>query len=546
MRSLAHGLTWCLITVFAFACSTADFGGSSKTSLGRANSGNPARPAASGLDGPGNNSAAATDASSNGTPQGTTGGGTNEEAKNCSVGCCPSQNIAFVDCAGSTPASFKPGAFTITSVSCAQARASADALKNYDTIVYFGAAESNGKAPLGIDTALNNGSKVLAFVPGGSSGLLSGFYSLLFEIAIEFVSNIGGSTVRVQNPSVMSAAFQKQNYNAARISYFMRNSLNTEPLWCSSLVATSAIGLQTTTFHAYLLDSPARHGLLSLTTLTQPNGSTGFDFSEPFLAAQLQQPWNKAGDSQSCGLPCSGGNKGSPFFGDGSNGGNNGGSNGGNNGGNNSNPPPGFSKPGNGFTTATGVGKPVIYLYPTKTQDVTVNLAFDGQFVTTYPSYDNAVGGWRMRANPDGKLFDLRDQREYSYIYWNGNTNAFKPDFNDGFVVKGNESRRFLEEKLAHLGLSPREANDMIVYWLPYLERNPYNLIHFSGEEYTKIARMNITPKPDSLLRVFMVFKRLEKPMPIKAQSLPTFKRYGFTAVEWGGTEIGGSWHLIQ
>ena len=48
-----------------------------------------------------------------------------------------------------------------------------------------------------------------------------------------------------------------------------------------------------------------------------------------------------------------------------------------------------------------------------------------------------------------------------------------------GFVVKGEDTAAFLQEKLAYLGLTPREYNECIVYWLPRLEGNPYNLISF-------------------------------------------------------------------
>lgn len=67
---------------------------------------------------------------------------------------------------------------------------------------------------------------------------------------------------------------------------------------------------------------------------------------------------------------------------------------------------------------------------------------------------------------------------------------------------------------------------------------NPYNLIHFAEESYTKTAPLTITPKEDSLLRVFMVVKALQEPIEVKAQTFKPFERKGFTVVERGGTEI--------
>lgn len=70
------------------------------------------------------------------------------------------------------------------------------------------------------------------------------------------------------------------------------------------------------------------------------------------------------------------------------------------------------------------------------------------------------------------------------------------------------------------------------------MKDNSYNLIHFAQEEYTKSAPLTITPKEDSLLRVFMVFKALQEPIEVKAQTFKAFERKGFTVIERGGTEI--------
>ena len=48
-------------------------------------------------------------------------------------------------------------------------------------------------------------------------------------------------------------------------------------------------------------------------------------------------------------------------------------------------------------------------------------------------------------------------------------------------------------------------------------------------------AKLVITPKPDSLLRVFMVYKPLQQKITVPEQELKPFTRKGFTVVEWGG-----------
>ena len=102
---------------------------------------------------------------------------------------------------------------------------------------------------------------------------------------------------------------------------------------------------------------------------------------------------------------------------------------------------------------------------------------------------------------------------------------------------KGKDTAAFLQEKLAYLGLTPKEYNEFIVFWLPKMQNTPYNLITFQGKSYTDHARLNISPKPVSLLRVFMVYQPLKQNITIPEQKLSPFKRKGFTVIEWGGTE---------
>ncbi len=189
-------------------------------------------------------------------------------------------------------------------------------------------------------------------------------------------------------------------------------------------------------------------------------------------------------------------------------------------------PPP---KDGDGPALA----KPVIYLYPEEETEVTVCLDLDGDLTCTYPAYD---GGWTVTAQPGGILTDAVGQT-YNYLYWEGVTST-EYDFSQGFCVPGEDTAAFLEDALARLGLTRREANEFIVYWLPRMEPHPYNLIAFQAAAYTDHARLTITPEPDSLLRVFMAWQPLDGQTDIPPQDLPAFDRNGFTVVEWGGAEI--------
>ncbi len=182
---------------------------------------------------------------------------------------------------------------------------------------------------------------------------------------------------------------------------------------------------------------------------------------------------------------------------------------------------------------AVGDAKPVIYLYPEKETEVSVRLDYDGALTCAYPAYD---GAWTVTAAPDGTLTDEAGQT-YNYLYWEGAAQT-EYDFSQGFCVPGADTAAFLEDALSRLGLTRREANEFIVYWLPRMEPSPYNLIAFQADAYTDHARLTVTPEPDSLLRVFMAWKPLEAPMDLPAQELPAFERTGFTVVEWGGAEL--------
>lgn len=180
--------------------------------------------------------------------------------------------------------------------------------------------------------------------------------------------------------------------------------------------------------------------------------------------------------------------------------------------------------------------KPVIYLYPETRQQVAVKLDLHGQLTCTYPAYRD---GWNVTADPDGTLTDDRGQ-QYSYLYWEGITED-RFDYSSGYCIEGEYTAAFLEDALAQLGLNRREANEFIVYWLPQMEQNPYNLIYFQQEAYTELAPLEITPTPDTLIRVFMVWQPSDVYVQMSNPNLTAPERVGFTAVEWGGTQRIGA-----
>ena len=182
------------------------------------------------------------------------------------------------------------------------------------------------------------------------------------------------------------------------------------------------------------------------------------------------------------------------------------------------------------------IAKPIIYLYPEETTNVSVKLGNPEKITCSYPKYTT---GWNVQAKSNGDLIDLDTNKELYSLYYESESNySFKVE-KDGFVVKAENIAEFLEEKLSILGLTDREREEFIIYWLPKLEANNYNYIRFAtADEINENMPLEITPKPQTLIRILMTFKGLENPIIVDEQVLTPVERKGFVAVEWGGAEI--------
>jgi len=207
-----------------------------------------------------------------------------------------------------------------------------------------------------------------------------------------------------------------------------------------------------------------------------------------------------------------------------------------------------------------GCGKPVIYLYPQKPTEVTVKFLQPMNFTVDIPAY---AGQWDVLANPDGELKDLRPEVTdcnsinynlegsryaqkacasgiYPYLYWAGQTAGTYPSPSGGWVVAKNNLQSFLEDKLTAIGLNQKEKADMAAYWVPeLLAKNApyYRLSFFQAAEMDKFIPMQVNPKPDTTIRVFLDWSPLQNLPEVlpEPQVLQHLNRQGFTLVEWGG-----------
>lgn len=220
------------------------------------------------------------------------------------------------------------------------------------------------------------------------------------------------------------------------------------------------------------------------------------------------------------------------------------------------------------YPNGTGNGaiyrKPAVYLY-TKTP-LKVNIKLDKSVLISYDAPKYAQNkGWNVLAYPDGKIKDLQPQytncktydkkklgleyakkaclaNNYPYVFWEGKmTKKPIPASKYGWIVKQNDLQSFLNKKLDYIGFNKAEKDEFVRFWVKWLSNEGYNryFIYFlQTQAVNELAPMQVTPKPTSVNRIYMVAKPVTKktgsvPAP---QKLEKFKRNGFTLVEWGGT----------
>jgi hypothetical protein len=181
--------------------------------------------------------------------------------------------------------------------------------------------------------------------------------------------------------------------------------------------------------------------------------------------------------------------------------------------------------------------KPVIYLYPEKEMDISVqlNINSDSKLTTIYPKFNRENNTWNVYAKPNGDI--QLNNKIYPYLFWEAQSYS-NLEMNEGFIVNDTNAEEFLENKLKILGLNEKESTDFITYWLPVLLKNKLSLCTFQTEKFFNNFKLNINPKPDTLIRIFLSIKKIDSPIKIKEQKLDKNERKGYTVIEWGGTNI--------
>lgn len=184
-----------------------------------------------------------------------------------------------------------------------------------------------------------------------------------------------------------------------------------------------------------------------------------------------------------------------------------------------------------GVASVAECGKPVIYLYPTTTTEISVKLPPTIDVTVSEPTYPHQ--GWTTVAEPNGQL-TMADGNTYGSLFWEGYGATYKTP-TTGFIVKGNEVESFLQKTLAQYGLNVQESKDFMDFWVPIMK--PYNTmrISFVTDEWSKNVPLSVSPEPQTSIRIFMDWSPVSSNTTIKAPTITTPSRDGYTLVEWGG-----------
>ncbi|ORY88615.1 hypothetical protein BCR35DRAFT_288833 [Leucosporidium creatinivorum] len=237
-------------------------------------------------------------------------------------------------------------------------------------------------------------------------------------------------------------------------------------------------------------------------------------------------------------------------------------------------------------------GKPVIYLFPPSALNsvrVDLTLVPEWTFSAMYPLSDITRGkngtsstSWTVAASPDGNHVDKASSLSLSYLFWEAHAPSLPPSppllpsdaplplpsaaFNPGRPSLNRSNAALLpftsflshlDKALTSLSLHTSARNDFVTFWLPSFvrihERGQQIAFRFLEQEaYEQAARLEVEPKPDVVIRVFLLFKGVSEEESEgwrKAEEVDWVKEVGveqdkfgdeklFRVLEWGGMEV--------
>ncbi|CAE6458892.1 unnamed protein product [Rhizoctonia solani] len=207
------------------------------------------------------------------------------------------------------------------------------------------------------------------------------------------------------------------------------------------------------------------------------------------------------------------------------------------------------------------VEKPVIYLFsPSPLQKVHVDLSLvrGWHFSAIYPHTpitsppDNSFGeaiSWTVDTRSDGSLFDQLTNREVAYLFWEAHTKPgpfISPPTTPSAELAGFDPARpivlpshsallpfskvtgYIDDALLAMRLHAEARTSFITYWLPNLSKHSHIALRFlPQDQYEAAAPLHVTPVPEIVTRVFMLF------MGVQESDLGSWKSARIPAQEW-------------
>ncbi len=176
------------------------------------------------------------------------------------------------------------------------------------------------------------------------------------------------------------------------------------------------------------------------------------------------------------------------------------------------------------------IDKPNIYIYPKESTILDVSLEFPqgGKIVKSIPEYGD---GWKnLTVEPNGMIND-----QYEFLFYESRQQDYCQYYN-GWVIKRENLPTFFNDNMKATGFNEKEINDFIEYWVPRLNKyNYYALYPQYKNDIDKLVKLEISEKPDNILRLFYVIDGIDEKIDLTEPNIPEFDRSGFVVTEWGG-----------
>lgn len=192
---------------------------------------------------------------------------------------------------------------------------------------------------------------------------------------------------------------------------------------------------------------------------------------------------------------------------------------------------------------------------------------------------------WKVRVKPNGELTELNTGLDVAYLFWEAHTGppvpvsppqspivsslpldveVFNPSDahlsdNDSVVISVDTITPYLDAAPKALGLHTEARTSFITYWLPAILKHDHVALRFLPQPvYEQAAPLKISPVPDVITRIFMLFIGVDKELLSQwpqaqeraCHSVDFWKDVAgvdctrsldeslFRVLEWGGMEV--------